>query len=92
MNNYLSLYFFQDACGENPCENGGTCQRNSVGGGYACSCTIGYDGTNCGQRGKHFILVLIIIQSPIKTKDNQRQIFFLFLALDLLVISLNPEF
>ena len=41
----------QDSCDPNPCENGGTCNRNSKDDGYSCKCKGGFSGVNC-QDGK----------------------------------------
>jgi len=35
-----------------PCQNGAMCTNNNLG-GYTCSCTAGYTGTNC-QYGNTF--------------------------------------
>merc|ERR1712228_789885 len=34
-----------DPCDPNPCEHGGTCQKDE--GSFNCTCTEGYDGTKC---------------------------------------------
>jgi hypothetical protein len=34
-----------DSCQINPCLNGATC--NVLAGGYTCTCTASYTGTNC---------------------------------------------
>ena len=35
-------------CSPNPCQNGGACtEASDTGEGYTCSCTPGWEGTNC---------------------------------------------
>jgi hypothetical protein len=34
-----------DACGPNPCQNGGTCANDT--GGFTCVCDAGYSGATC---------------------------------------------
>lgn len=41
----------KNECENNPCKNGGTC-TNKIG-GYSCTCTAEWTGTNCEQ-GEHF--------------------------------------
>ena len=31
----------------NPCENGGTCNREGATGNYTCACADGYEGNRC---------------------------------------------
>lgn len=38
------------SCSPNPCANGGSCQLDdSAQGGYLCTCSEGYTGTNCDE-------------------------------------------
>ena len=36
-----------NACSNNPCLNGATCQPTGTGSTYTCTCAPGYSGTNC---------------------------------------------
>ncbi|KAL9960831.1 hypothetical protein ACROYT_G034336 [Oculina patagonica] len=36
-----------DPCSTNPCQNGGTCNKDNSG-GFTCSCPSGYTGNDCG--------------------------------------------
>ena len=49
-----TLYFtvVMDPCEQNPCENGGTCQRIEMCEDYTCLCTEDYTGQNCEEEGK----------------------------------------
>ena len=37
-------------CDSNPCQNGGNCANN--GNQYICTCSAGYQGTNCDVTSK----------------------------------------
>lgn len=43
-------------CFLSPCQNGATCE--DLGGGYACTCSVGYVGKHC-QFGKGLVLPLL---------------------------------
>ena len=46
LSNFINLETL--ACASNPCQNGATCfDNNGGGGGYACLCPVGFEGTNC---------------------------------------------
>ena len=38
-------------CNNNPCNNGGYCIATSAR-SYICRCTVGYEGTNCENKGE----------------------------------------
>ena len=45
-----------NACNNNPCLNGGTCQVIGIGNNYLCLCSSFYTGTNCQTCNKLYIV------------------------------------
>ena len=39
-----------DACTDNPCQNGATCESEDN--TYLCRCAVGFDGPTCVNKGK----------------------------------------
>ena len=42
---HVIVKFDTNECDPDPCQNGATCTANAI--GYTCSCSLGYEGTNC---------------------------------------------
>ena len=59
------------ACASNPCLNGATCFDHNGGGGYACLCSAGYEGTNC-ENGMHFLFFPLSSQIPVMYTSPHR--------------------